>query len=284
LGKELGIEFEIPPGAVPEGKGLNLSVWPCSAGPFQLPEGYDFASPVFLISPSFEFSCEITLKLYHFSSVLSAEDCKKMVFLSSPATHALTREETQKPVYQFRRLGKGVFEPLQEFGEVALSHFCFTAVGRTSDASKNIYSYGVFREKEFGDMAIFSAFPNVPLLFRELESYMEIKFPQLYSLAVEIITIEGEKIGLQWPKDTGWIITPDRIPCELSKTVLDFHEMIPHPPMMRLDVERVHSSNSRSPIEVSIVGIREEKKFILNPKTRPSVLFLCRQQNMYLCL
>jgi hypothetical protein len=166
LGKELGIEFEIPPGAVPEGKGLNLSVWPCSAGPFQLPEGYDFASPVFLISPSFEFSCEITLKLYHFSSVLSAEDCKKMVFLSSPATHALTREETQKPVYQFRRLGKGVFEPLQEFGEVALSHFCFTAVGRTSDASKNIYSYGVFREKEFGDMAIFSAFPNVPLLFR----------------------------------------------------------------------------------------------------------------------
>ena len=63
--EEIGVEFDIPPGAVPEGKELELTVWPCSDGPFQLPKDYELASPVFLVSPSFEFSCEIRLTMYH---------------------------------------------------------------------------------------------------------------------------------------------------------------------------------------------------------------------------
>ena len=51
--QEIGVKFDIPPGAVPEGKELDLSVWPCVKGPFQLPIGYELASPIFLISPSF---------------------------------------------------------------------------------------------------------------------------------------------------------------------------------------------------------------------------------------
>ena len=126
-GEEIGIEFDIPPGAVPQGKKLDLSVWPCSAGPFQLPEGYELASPVFLISPSFQFSQEVTLKLHHFCALKTVEDCKHMAFLSSPTTPSVG--ENQEPLYQLRALTKGVFQPLKECGNVALKHFCLFGVG-----------------------------------------------------------------------------------------------------------------------------------------------------------
>ena len=74
------MEFEIPPGAVPEGRQLDLTVWPCSSGPFHPPDGYELASPVFLISPSFDFSREITR---HFLKLESEEDSERMVFLSA---------------------------------------------------------------------------------------------------------------------------------------------------------------------------------------------------------
>ena len=39
--------------------------------------------------------------------------------------------------------------------------------------------------------------------------------------------------------------------------------------MIKLEVKRV-SSGPLDPIEVDVKGIREERKFILNPKPRPS--------------
>ena len=132
-GEEIGIEFDIPPGAVPQGKQLDLSVWPCSAGPFQLPEGYELASPVFLISPSFQFSDEVTLKMHHFYALETKEDCEDMAFLCSPATPS--EGENQEPIYQFGVLSKGMFEPFQECGRMALKHFCLSGVGRKRKAS-----------------------------------------------------------------------------------------------------------------------------------------------------
>ena len=127
-GEEIGIEFVIPPEAVPKGKQLELSVWPCVTTPFQFPEGYDAASPVYLITPSFEFSCNVTLKMYHFCATDTAEDCKSMTFLTSPAT-LHSREKKQQPQYQFKVLDKGVFNPGEEYGSVSLKHFCLSAVG-----------------------------------------------------------------------------------------------------------------------------------------------------------
>ena len=124
-GEEIGVEFIIPPGAVPQGKDLDLSVWPCTAGPFQLPEGYELASPVYLISPSFQFSCPITVTMYHYCAVETEEDIKSMAFLSSPATP----EVDHTPHYQFRVLGKGTFKPSQTYGCISLKHFCNAAIG-----------------------------------------------------------------------------------------------------------------------------------------------------------
>ena len=41
-----------------------------SDGPFQLPNDYELASPVFLVSPSFQFTRDITSHcIYHFSNL-----------------------------------------------------------------------------------------------------------------------------------------------------------------------------------------------------------------------
>ena len=126
-GKEIGIEFEIPPGAVPEGKQLELSVWPCADGPFQFPEGYKAASPAYLITPSFEFSCNITLKMYHFFVTDTVEDCEDMTFLSSSSSHYTGEKE--QPQYQFRVLDNSVFKPTEAYGCVSLKHFCLSSIG-----------------------------------------------------------------------------------------------------------------------------------------------------------
>ena len=48
---EIGIEINIPAGAVSEEMTLELRVHQCLSGPFVLPAGYQLASPVYLISP-----------------------------------------------------------------------------------------------------------------------------------------------------------------------------------------------------------------------------------------
>ena len=124
--KEIGVEFDIPRGAVPEGKSLELSVWPSIAGPFALPDGYDLASPVYLISPTFNFTCNITLRMYHYCSLETEQQCDNMVFISSPTTPNV---EQPHPQYKFRVLSKGSFLPSEPYGCVSLKHFCNLAVG-----------------------------------------------------------------------------------------------------------------------------------------------------------
>ena len=129
LWQEIGVEFDIPPGAVPDGKELDLSVWPCIKGPFQLPFGYELASPVFLISPSFQFSSNITLTIGHFSNLETEEDCQTMVFLSAPTAPYNVRKIDNSRWYPFSILGKGVFSPGHEYGQVSLRHFCYATIG-----------------------------------------------------------------------------------------------------------------------------------------------------------
>ncbi|CAI8003623.1 hypothetical protein GBAR_LOCUS3697 [Geodia barretti] len=239
--EEIGVEFDIPPGAVPEGRELDLSVWPCYNGPFRLQDGYELASPVFLISPSFKFSREITLTLWHFSNLETVEDSERMVFLSAPSTPN-TKRAGKKPAYQFRVLGKGVFEPRQDYGRISLTHFCYVGAGRKrkkhsspSDSplskkprDENRYVYQVYQDRQFGDTAIFSAFLDQKLYFI------------------------------------------------LTKEMVDSHQRHPYPQMILLEVEKSATSSTISPsIPVEIVGIREPgERFILKPKLRQTGLTL----------
>ena len=124
--KDIGIEFQIPRGAVPEGRSLELSVWPSIAGPFVLPDGYDLASPVYLISPAFDFVGDITLKMYHYCCLETEQQCGNMVFVSSPASPSI---EQLRPQYKFRVFCKGSFLPSERYGCISLKHFCHLAVG-----------------------------------------------------------------------------------------------------------------------------------------------------------
>ena len=147
-GEEIGIEFDVPPGAVPQGKKLDLSVWPCCNGPFQLPEGYELASPVFLISPSFQFTFDVTLKKHHYSGFTTKKECESIAFLSSPANLQvperlmLTLEKGEKPVYKFRVLRNEVYKSFQGFSQISLTHSCLSAIGvkYKKEKSKLIYS------------------------------------------------------------------------------------------------------------------------------------------------
>lgn len=135
--KEHGVEFYIPPGAIPPGNIVDISVWPCSNGPFILPDQFEFASPVVLISPPFHFSREITLTMSHFSKLVTVDDCKEMVFLSAPSSS----EIAESPAYRFKILKHGDFKPNQKFGNINLTHFCLVGVGREKRSKCNrVYS------------------------------------------------------------------------------------------------------------------------------------------------
>ena len=125
---EIGIEISIPAGAVSEGKTLELRVRPCLSGPFVLPARHQLASPVYLVSPEFEFEKEVTLKIDHFAGLDSSTDCKRMTFISSSSTP--THPEASK--YSFKVMKGGVFKKKEHHGIIHLKHFCLTGLAQES--------------------------------------------------------------------------------------------------------------------------------------------------------
>ncbi len=123
----MGISLAIPPNAVPRGKVVKLSIWPCLSGPFVPPEGYELASPVYLISPAFSFEQDVELTLHHFASLTTDSDCDSMVFVSAKSSPSFMGE---RPEYQFRVMENGHFKRHSSIGTLSLRHFCKTAVAR----------------------------------------------------------------------------------------------------------------------------------------------------------
>ena len=134
---DIGIQFDIPAGAIPGGKVLHLNVWPCLSGRFILPDGCDLASPVFMISPEFKFRKEIMMSMIHFMDLQSEDACERMVFISAPS---VTIDQDGKPEYHFKVSDKGVFHIGQRNGSIALNHFCAFAIARKRRLDEGIYS------------------------------------------------------------------------------------------------------------------------------------------------
>ena len=127
LWTDIGVEFDIPRGAVPKGEELQLNVWPTMTGPYSLPEDCSLASPVYLINPAFEFLCDITVKIYHFCCLETEQQCEDMFFISSPLIPTVVEDI---PQYKFKVLSKGSFEPSKTYGSVNLKHFCYLSVSK----------------------------------------------------------------------------------------------------------------------------------------------------------
>ena len=128
--EDIGITLHVPPGAVPEDKQLNLTVRPCLCGPFVLPEGYELASPVYLITPAFDFMAEVELSISHFANLETEADSKRMVFVSA---RSAPRYVKSRPQYKFKVLPNGSFEKGMQQGNIILEHFCNVAAAQTKD-------------------------------------------------------------------------------------------------------------------------------------------------------
>ena len=123
---DIGIKIIIPPGVIPEGKPITVSVRPCLSGPFELPEDYELASPVYAISPELEFSKDVKLFIAHFADLQSEDDCKNMTFL----TTQLSSLPGDSHPYRLLVQKNGNFQRGSREGEISLRHFSKKAIGK----------------------------------------------------------------------------------------------------------------------------------------------------------
>ena len=128
-----GISVFIPENSLSiKEESLDLSIHPCFSGPFELPDGYESASPTYLITHSrrVTFSKDVAVRMHHYACLKSQEDCEDMVFLSASSTPVY--RESDSPLYVFKKIqgAKGIFKPGDQVGEISLRHFCLLMIGK----------------------------------------------------------------------------------------------------------------------------------------------------------
>ena len=131
--QDMGISISVPEGSLsPSEEPLDLHIHPCFRGPFKLPKKYKSASPAYLISLSRKITSQkdVTLRIHHYASLESEEDCEEMAFLSAISTPEYIEshqdEGVEHPVYNFKKIcgANGKFRPGDQVGEISLRHFC----------------------------------------------------------------------------------------------------------------------------------------------------------------
>ena len=119
-----GISLSIPEQALSSTeKDVDLLIHPCLNGPFELPAGYESASPAYLIQPSRrgKFHRDITLQIHHHADLRSEKDCEEMAFLSASPK---PQYRGSVPVYIFEEIKhrQGNFRPNCQVCEIRLQH------------------------------------------------------------------------------------------------------------------------------------------------------------------
>ena len=123
---DIGIKIEIPSGAVSDGSSISVTVRPCLSGPFELPEDYELASPVYAISPESEFSKDVKLFMAHFAYLQTESDLKSLTFLTTWSSSLPGNSHPYRLLVQ----ENGVFQIGSKEGEISLRHFSKKAIGR----------------------------------------------------------------------------------------------------------------------------------------------------------
>ena len=142
----IGLEIDIPRGTVPEGEVMELRVWPCLAGPFDMPKGYQATSPPYLISPAFEFESpyqinpafefesEVKLSIAHYAHLESSKDYDRMSFVTSSSSP----KYSTLPRYKFKVMEGGIFNEREGYGVISLKHFCLIGTAQKTSAFQRI--------------------------------------------------------------------------------------------------------------------------------------------------
>ena len=103
-----GIFLTIPENSLnPTEERATVSVHPCISGPFKLPDGYEAASPVYLIKLGREVKLQndIKVRINNYACLESEEDREDMVFLSAPVLRV------SKYFFKEIEVVNGVFKP-----------------------------------------------------------------------------------------------------------------------------------------------------------------------------
>ena len=127
--EDVSVSLEVPPKAVPEGKEMQLTLWPCLYGPFSLPEGHQLAGPVYLAHASMEgekstsFATEVKILMKQFVYVEGTKVGDQVKFVSRGFQYD---NEYCNPIYKFQNFLAGRIEDLDRRTiSLKLKHFCF---------------------------------------------------------------------------------------------------------------------------------------------------------------
>ena len=136
--KDIGISVLIPESSLRLGEEFILSIHSCFSGPFVLPDGYESASPAYLITRSKKvtFLKDITVQIRHYACLKSNKDCKDMAFFSSSS---ILKHREPSPIYHFKKMqeSKEVFRHGDRKGEISIRHFCFIKIGKRTSQTSN---------------------------------------------------------------------------------------------------------------------------------------------------
>ena len=129
---DCGVTIFVPPGAVPKHQCMQITVHPCFSGPYILPDEYEFASLVYLISSKCDFQKCVHLSIEHCIHLSDEEDCSLMVFVSA-SSKPTYNETNYKPEYHFKVINgiePPIFQQNMTTGVIKLKHFCHVALSR----------------------------------------------------------------------------------------------------------------------------------------------------------
>ena len=127
---DMGLSIIIPEDSVPLDESVDLIFQPIFSGSFEIPEGWEPASPLYLIETSKEIALRknITVKMQHYANLQAENDCRDMTFLRACSKPVYRGSD---PVYVFDDVEEsiGEFSPDgSHTGEIAISEFSFWGI------------------------------------------------------------------------------------------------------------------------------------------------------------
>ena len=132
--EDMGISVLIPEDSVSPDESLDMVIQPSFSGSFEMPEDTEPASPAYLIeiSKETELRKAIIVRMQHYASLESDNDCKDMVFLRANSD---PEYRGSNPVYVFKEV-EGIEVKYRvddagyQVGEIALKQFCWLRIGK----------------------------------------------------------------------------------------------------------------------------------------------------------
>ena len=130
-----GIKVTVPKRAVANDEQLDLTVKPCFNVKYELPEGYEPASPVYMIRTNeVNLKMEVQLEIQHFCSVMTEEDKQSMAFFKSPSEPQFRGSQ---PTYVFHKTppSQTSFTVGKNSGVISLRTFSNVVIGKDEQSS-----------------------------------------------------------------------------------------------------------------------------------------------------